>query len=180
MKTICNILKYLSLVLLIFFLLKLTKHFGDYKRTVYDSILIPITVLLILINILILFKVQKRTKNYRIIKIVFLAGSLGVVIHVITNHFTQKREILTGYMINSKADLVLFKNQTFQITEYSPHIFQYWNGKYTITNDTLILTNIDFEKIPYLRLSQKYTYDKVSGNYIGSESILLKKNNHQR
>lgn len=180
MKIISQILKYFSLVLLIFFLLKLTKHFGDYKQTVYDFILISIIIILIVINIIILYKVQKRTKNYKIIKIIFLTGFIGVLINIITNHFAQNREILSEYEINSKADLILYKNQTFQIIDYSPHVFQYWNGKYAIANDTLFLNDIDFEKIPYLRLSQKYIYDKESENYIGSEITLLKKRKHYR
>ena len=89
MKIISQILKYFSLVLLIFFLLKLTKHFGDYKQTVYDFILISIIIILIVINIIILYKVQKRTKNYKIIKIIFLTGFIGVLINIITNHFAQ-------------------------------------------------------------------------------------------
>ena len=180
MKIISNILKYFSLVLLIFFLLKLTKHFGDYKTTVYDIITIPIIIILILINIIILYKVQNRTKNYNIIKIVLLIGFIGILINIITNHFAQNREILSEYEINSKADLTLYKNQTFQIAEYSPHIFQYRNGNYTISDDTLFLNNVDFDKTPYLRLSKKYIYDRESENYIGSEIKLLKKKKHYR
>ena len=119
--------------------------------------------------------VQKKTKDYKILQIIFLTGFTGVIINITTNHFAHSREILSEYKIDSKTDLILYKNQTFQITEYSPHIFQYWNGKYAIANDTLFLNDIDFEKIPYLRFSQKYIYEKESENYIGSEITLLKK-----
>ena len=180
MKITFSILKYFSLVLLIFFLLKLTQHFGNYKQTVYDIVLIPVSIVLILINILFLYKVQRRTKSYKIIKFIFLIRFIGVIINIILNHSARNREILSEYQLNSKADLILYKNQTFQITEHSPHIVQYWNGKYAIANDTLFLNDIDFEKIPYLRLSQKYIYDKESENYIGSEITLLKKRKHYR
>ena len=175
MKIILNIFKYLTLILLIFFLLKLTKHFGNYKQTVFDIILIRVNIILILINIIILYLFQKKTKNYKIIKIIILTGFIGLLINITTNYLTQNREILSQYKINSRADLTLYKNGTYQIFEYSPHIFQYWNGKYIIANDTLFLNDLEFEKVAHLKLSQKYIYDKESESYIGSEIKLLKK-----
>lgn len=174
MKMIANILKYLSLVLLIFFLLKFTKHFGDYKQTVYDTIFISFIIILILINILILYKVQKRTKNYKIIKILFLVGFIGVIFNLVSNYFARNREPVSKYEITPNADLTLYTNKTFQIIEYSPHMFQYWNGTYTISDDSLYLRDVDFDKIRHLKLSQTYILDTTSGNYSGNEYDFLK------
>lgn len=178
MKNLTSILKYFSLVLLIVILLKLTKHFGDYKQTVYDIILIPIVNVLILVHFFILYQVQKKTKNYSIIKVIFITGFIGLAGNIILNSLAQNREILSVYEVKPKVELTLYKNQTFQVAAYSPHIFQYWNGDYIISYDTLVLKNIDFEKMPHLRLSQKYIYDKDSENYIGSEVKLIKKQKH--
>ena len=153
----------------------MTKHFGDYKQTVFNVILIPLIIVLILINIRILYLFQKKTKNYKIIKIIVLAGFAGLLINIVINTLAENRRILSEYDINSKADLTLYKNETFEIFEHSPHVFQYWSGKYTISNDTLFLNDIDLKKIPHLRLSQKFIYDKKTENYIGSETKLLKK-----
>ncbi|MHA3045754.1 hypothetical protein JSO59_000075 [Riemerella anatipestifer] len=86
--------------------------------------------------------------------------------------------MLSTYSIGTetKVGITLFENQTFQITEYSPHTFHHWNGKCKISNDTLYLRNIDFERLSYLQLTDKYLYNTNTKNFFSEGySPLIKK-----
>ncbi|MDY3315803.1 hypothetical protein PG630_00570 [Riemerella anatipestifer] len=178
MGIIKETLKYLTLVFLLLILLKLTKHYDDYKETVYDIIIVPFVVCLILVNGLILYFYQKRRKKLRTLKLICLFGMTGVLFNIFNNCHSKNRETLSTYSIDTetKTEITLFENQTFQITEYLPYAFHYWNGKYKIFNDTLCLKNIDFEKLSYLQLTDKYLYDTNTKNFFSEGySPLIKK-----
>ncbi|MRM82617.1 hypothetical protein [Riemerella anatipestifer] len=167
MKIIKEILKYFTLVFLLLILFKLTKYYGDYVESVYDIIIIPFVFCLILVNGLILYFYQRRRKKLRTLKLICLFGMTGVLFNIFNNCLSKNREVISTYSIGTetKTEITLFENQTFQITEYSPHAFHHWNGKYKISNDTLYLKNIDFEKLSYLQLTDKYLYDTNTKNF---------------
>ncbi|MEJ8597482.1 hypothetical protein JSO62_02060 [Riemerella anatipestifer] len=178
MKIIKEILKYLTLVFLLLILFKLTKYYGDYVESVYDIIIIPFVVCLILVNGLILYFYQKRRKKLRTLKLICLFGVAGVLFNIFNNCHSKNREVISTYSIGTetKVEITLFENQTFQITEYLPHAFHHWNGKYKISNDTLCLKNIDFEKLSYLQLTDRYLYDANTKNFFSKGySPLIKK-----
>ncbi|MBT0548440.1 hypothetical protein [Riemerella anatipestifer] len=185
MKIIKEILKYLTLVFLLLILFKLTKYYGDYVESVYDIIIIPFVFCLILVNGLILYFYQKRRKKLRTLKLICLFGMTGVLFNIFNNCHSKNREEVSTYFIGTgayfigaeeKTKITLFENQTFQITEYSPHTFHHWNGKCKISNDTLYLRNIDFERLSYLQLTDKYLYNTNTKNFFSEGySPLIKK-----
>ena len=170
MRKIIEYFKYLILICCFLFLFKLTKHYGNYKESVYDIFLILILSFIILFICLNLYLRNKTSKRNLNLIIIVAVGIIGVFFNIYKNNQAENRKIISEYYIesNAKSYITLYEDNTFKISEYSPHIFQYWNGSYLIKNDILYLKDLEFENIAYLQISNKYFIDSNTQNYVSS------------
>jgi hypothetical protein len=157
----------------------ITKKYGNYKESVYEIFIIPFITFLLFINIIILYFIQKKSNNFKTLLIIISVGVAGIIFNLIMNYFSKNRKTLYELEIHSKKsdkkyDIYLYTNDSFEIIDYSPHVFQHWNGKYKISNDTLYLRNINLKQSSKLELSEKYIYNKTEKTYFSDALTYIK------
>lgn len=178
-RFIIGFVKYFTITVFFIFLLMITKKYGNYKENVYEIFIIPFITFLLFINITILYFIQKKSNNFKTLLIIISVGVAGIIFNLIMNYFSKNRKTLYELEIHSKKsdkkfDIYLYTNDSFEIINYSPHIFQHWNGKYKISNDTLYLRNVNLKQSSELELSEKYIYNKTEKTYFSDGLTYLK------
>jgi hypothetical protein len=145
MNKIKYILKYFTLFVLFFLLITLTKFYGDYSTVIYFSLfLIPFIVVLIIINLLILYRFESKRNNTKVFKKTLSILLLVCGINLLIGYIDSQKTVEMNLNLNDdyrRSELLLFKDSSYRITTYFPHGTSNYSGKYSLENNILELND---------------------------------------
>lgn len=168
-KILINVFKYSTLVFLFWILIRFTKFYGDYCESVYDILfIIPFTTILILINIIILYRVDYRRKSYKITNCVILILAFVFFTHLLLNYLNSSGKEIEQNLVyeNSPRNVFvyLYKDNTYEVYEFSPHVSCHYFGKYNFKNYYLTFDD-KIENLNHYQFAKKYKLNLEKNEY---------------
>ena len=145
MKYLIFLIKYLTIILFFILLIFLTKYYGNYCSDIPTKLFfLPVTFVLIIINIAILYLVDSKHKKFKttnkVLIYLFCTFIINLIIGFIPNFKTVKNKIKIKSDFQT-PELTLFTNNTYQLKTGYPHGQCFSLGEYLVKNDTLILND---------------------------------------
>jgi len=135
---------------------------GDYCTTVYNILIVPLLVFLILINIIILYSIDFGRKKYKITHYVLLSLVFIFSVHILFNNLNSEKKLENRFLVDGnipgRLAVYLYKDKTYEIIASSPHVTCHYFGKYNLENNYLTFDEEIIEKTTH-QISKKYKFN---------------------
>jgi hypothetical protein len=167
MNILKYILKYLTLFLLFILLMFLTKTYGDFSTVLLVILfIIPIVIVLFLINIFVLYRIERKKNNTKTFKItlffLFVLLTINLLVGYYNLHKTSKMLLI---LESDHSYITLFEDLTYRIEIQHHHGTSNYSGEYTFENDKLKLHDTLIEKKTKKRITNEYNFNKTINEF---------------
>lgn len=161
------ILKYFTLFLLFILLMFLTKTYGDFSVVLLVILFIlPTVVVLFLINIFVLYRIERKKNNTKTFKITLFFLFFLLTINLLVGYYNLHKTSKMLLILESDHSYVsLFEDLTYRIEIQHPHGTSNYSGQYTFENNKLKLHDSLIEKKTKKRFTNQYNFNKTKNGF---------------
>ncbi|TDL99649.1 MAG: hypothetical protein C4K58_07085 [Flavobacteriaceae bacterium] len=147
----------------------MTKFYGDYSTVIHFFLfVIPFIIVLIIINLVVLYKFESKRNNTQIFRKTLSILLLLCGLNLLIGFIDSKKSIIM--ILNQENELrpsklYLYKNSTYKITTLYPHGTSNYSGKYRLENNILELYDTNIEKKTNDRFTNSYKRNEKSNQF---------------
>ena len=139
----------------------------DYCETVYDFIIVPILLFLMILNILIIYYYDAKSKKFKNTNRFITIGIFLITLNFVFDKFYRQKSVLKELsMQNGNHQILLYENKSAEIIMHSHHVDCHYMGKFELSKDKYLKISAENLINKTNIYSDIEVFDKFNNKYI--------------